>query len=129
MAGRAATLAAIGIALVLTAPAQAADGTWQQAWGKNVNGGGAFGVCTAALSCQAGTTSGLGGELYWPQGVATDADGDLYVADTANQRIQKFADPAAAMPEEPGTAGGRADQPVPVARAPRTRCARCFATS
>jgi tripartite motif-containing protein 71 len=65
-------------------------GTWERAWGKNVNGGGVFGVCTVAMSCLAGTTGGLGGELSVPTGVAADAAGNVYVADQGNQRIQKF---------------------------------------
>ncbi len=66
------------------------SGTWERAWGKNVNGGGVFGVCTVAASCQAGSAGGLGGEMNFPIGVATDSAGSVYVADAANQRIQKF---------------------------------------
>ena len=66
------------------------SGTWERAWGKNVNGGGVFGVCTVAASCQAGTTGGLGGEMFQPKGVAVDAGGKVHVADALNQRIQRF---------------------------------------
>jgi hypothetical protein len=68
----------------------ASFGAWNRAWGKNVNGGGVFGVCTVASSCQAGSTGGLGGEMEFPTGVGTDAAGNVYVADRNNQRIQKF---------------------------------------
>jgi sugar lactone lactonase YvrE len=69
------------------------SGTWDRAWGKGVNGGTAYGVCTAAASCQVGTSGGLGGEMDTPDGVTTDSAGDLYVADYQNNRIQKFVDP------------------------------------
>jgi sugar lactone lactonase YvrE len=66
------------------------SGAWQRAWGKNVNGGGVFGVCTVASSCLAGSTGGLGGEMNFPAGIAIDGDGNVYVADALNHRIQKF---------------------------------------
>jgi tripartite motif-containing protein 71 len=66
------------------------SGTWDRAWGKNVNGGGAFGICTVAGDCLRGTTGGLGGEMNFPSGVATDSSGNVYVADAFNNRIQKF---------------------------------------
>jgi tripartite motif-containing protein 71 len=87
-------LLAIGLILVLAAPAQGASGTWNRAWGKDVLGGGptGFEICTAAVSCKVGeTTTALGGELNTPWGAATDAAGNVYVADGGNNRIQKFS--------------------------------------
>ena len=75
-----------------------ASGAWQRAWGKDVNGGGAFGVCTVASSCLAGTLGTLGGEMNQPRGLATDASGSDYVAEFSNRRIQKFADPVVVPP-------------------------------
>jgi hypothetical protein len=70
------------------------SGNWLRAWGLGVNGGSAFGICTVAASCQAGLTGGgLGGEFAYPQGIGTDAAGDVYLADFGNARIQKFHDP------------------------------------
>jgi hypothetical protein len=66
------------------------SGTFLRAWGKNVNGGGGFGICTVASSCQAGTAGTLGGELYGPTHLANDGAGNVYVADDGNSRIQKF---------------------------------------
>src|SRR3954454_8599045 len=66
------------------------SGTWNRAWGVNVNGGGAFGVCTSAPSCLIGSSGGLGGQMFFPIAVDTDTAGDVYVADYANNRIQKF---------------------------------------
>jgi hypothetical protein len=81
-------------------------GTWERAWGKNVNGGGVFGVCIVAANCLAGTSGGLGGEMGSPRGVATDAAGNVYLADSSNHRIQKFADPVVTPPPPPGTGAG-----------------------
>jgi sugar lactone lactonase YvrE len=83
------------------------SGNFQRAWGKSVNGGGVFGVCTVAASCHQGTTGALGGEFSDPIGVATDAAGELYVADLSQPRIQKFA----ADPVPPPPAGGGSTPP------------------
>ncbi|MDX6607988.1 MAG: hypothetical protein QOD14_2528 [Solirubrobacterales bacterium] len=108
-------LVALGLFGVLTASAGAASGTWDRAWGKGVNGGGAFGICTVASSCHPGDSStALGGELNSPNGTATDAAGNVYVTDYMNNRVQKFnssgsflrawgKDVVAAGPDETGT--------------------------
>jgi NHL repeat-containing protein len=85
------------------------SGNWLRAWGKNVNGGGVFGICTVAASCQAGAQGALGGELSGPRGIATDAAGSVYVADELNKRIQKFADP---IPPPPPSGGGGGSTPA-----------------
>jgi DNA-binding beta-propeller fold protein YncE len=88
-----AALAAALVSLLLAGAAHAANGTWERTWGKDVVSGNAetgFEVCTAAASCKGGLTGGLGGEMNVPFGVATDAAGNVYVADQANNRIQKF---------------------------------------
>ncbi len=84
-------------------------GALLRAWGNDVVAGNpetGFEICTAAASCRAGATGGLGGELNYPWGAATNAAGDLYVADLANNRIQKFSDAAPSMPEDPGGSTG-----------------------
>jgi uncharacterized protein (DUF2147 family) len=83
---------ALATAVAIAAPARAASGTWERAWGKDVvtGGGTGFEVCTVAASCQPGLTGGLGGELNQPTGVAADPAGNVYIADRFNQRIQKF---------------------------------------
>jgi tripartite motif-containing protein 71 len=81
-------LAALVIALVTPVSSDAASGTWDRAWGKGVNGGSVFGVCTVAANCLGGTSGPLGGEMTFPLGVATDATGNVYVVD--GNRVQKF---------------------------------------
>ena len=73
-------------------------GTWERAWGKNVAGGGVFGICASAASYLAGTGGALGGEFVNPNGLDTDAAGKLYVADGFNNRVQRFGDPVASTP-------------------------------
>src|SRR4029077_15835387 len=82
----------VAIALLgIAAPAQGASGTWDRAFGQDVNGGGVFGICTVAATCQAGqNTARLGGDMWNPSGIAVDSGGNLYVADSGYGRIQKF---------------------------------------
>jgi hypothetical protein len=53
-----------------------------------VIGGNAAEVCTAG--CQAGLTGTNAGQVASPVGVALDSSGNVYVAEFANRRIQKF---------------------------------------
>ena len=84
-------LLVVGLMAALAVPAQAADGTWNRAIGFGVNPNSNNGeVCTIAAACAAGANGALGGEFNFPEGVATDSAGNIYVADTNNERIQKF---------------------------------------
>src|SRR4029079_12301900 len=77
------------------------SGAFPRAWGKDVtpigspdNTGTNFEICSPADgdACQAGTYGGgLGGEISTPRGIGTDPAGNVYVADSDNNRIQKFA--------------------------------------
>jgi DNA-binding beta-propeller fold protein YncE len=129
-------------AAILAAPAQAASGTWNRSWGKDVVTGNptGFEICTVAARCQMGDPGGLGGELNGPNGLATDSAGNVYVADHVNFRIQKFdsaghfklawgKNVVAGAPDgyeictaaasckagEPGDLGGEFDEPVGLA--------------
>src|SRR5262249_57315647 len=74
------------------------SGNFLAAWGKGVNGGSAFGICTVAASCRAGSGGSLGGDMSFPESAATDGAGDLYITDPGNGRIQKFSDPVTSGP-------------------------------
>jgi hypothetical protein len=83
----------VGLLLTLAGPALATDGTFARAIGAGVNptgSGGSFDVCTAATICIAGENGTRGGEFNDPEGVATDAAGNIWVAETNGQRIQKL---------------------------------------
>src|SRR4051794_41960172 len=114
---RAAVLALLAcgvLCFAVTASAQAAYGTFDRAWGKDVitsgqpgDTGTGFEVCTVAADCEAGALGSLGGELRSPTGVATDAAGNGYVARTTNNRSQKVETPGT-VPRDWGQGGGSA---------------------
>jgi len=65
------------------------DGSFVRAFGAGVNAGpGDTGICTT--ECQQGEASGVAGALTNPSALALDANGDLYVADTGNNRVAEF---------------------------------------
>src|SRR5207248_2326938 len=65
-------------------------GHWLRAWGKGVNGGSKFGICTVAVHCRRGSGGGLGGAMGFPDGLAVGKAGNVYVSDASNDRIQEF---------------------------------------
>ncbi len=65
------------------------DGSFIAAWGWGISDGtSAFQVCTSG--CQSGISGGGAGQFNYPYGVAVDGNGDVYVSDGSNRRIQKF---------------------------------------
>ncbi len=68
-------------------------GNFLLAWGWDVVSGNAetgFENCTPADTCKAGASGSGDGQFNAPNGVAADTFGNVYVADSTNQRIQKF---------------------------------------
>ena len=66
-------------------------GTFVKAFGWGVsNGESKLQVCIS--SCQAGISGSGNGEMSYPDAVATDSNGDIWVADEANHRIEEFSE-------------------------------------
>ena len=63
------------------------------------DGGTGFEVCTT--SCQDGVYGNAFGQFEGPQGVAVDCRGNVFVADTYNHDVQRFAEPGTALPPCP----------------------------
>jgi DNA-binding beta-propeller fold protein YncE len=68
----------------------APDGTFARAFGKDVNPSGGD-VCTAATGCKEGLDEEAAGAMDDPQGVAFGPEGNLFVADKDNNRIDVFS--------------------------------------
>jgi DNA-binding beta-propeller fold protein YncE len=66
------------------------SGTFLRAFGREVEASGSGGVCTAATGCRAGVKDGSAGALSGPEGLAFGAGGDLYVADSSDERVDVF---------------------------------------
>jgi tripartite motif-containing protein 71 len=49
--------------------------------------------------CQFPNSGGGPGEFFYPRGLVADGAGDLYVADTSNNRIQRFVEVVVPLPE------------------------------
>jgi len=66
---------------------------------------------------QWGSNGGGDGQFSYPYGVAMDAAGNVYVADTDNNRIQKFTSTGTYVTQwgSPGTGKGQFNDPVGVA--------------
>lgn len=70
--------------------AYTAEGVFLRAWGFDVIPGPPTGFEVCTTSCKAGVEGGEAGQLNDPLGVATDAAGDVYVADASNNRIAVY---------------------------------------
>jgi hypothetical protein len=64
-------------------------------------GGAGYELCTT--SCQPGAPGEGMGQLANPAGVATDARGDLYVAENDGNRVQRFGEPTLNPPPPPAS--------------------------
>lgn len=68
----------------------ASDGGFLRAFGKGVHPGGGD-ICIAASGCLEGVASGAAGSLSGPKGIAVGPEGDLFVADSGNNRIAVYS--------------------------------------
>jgi hypothetical protein len=67
------------------------DGHWRRSFGQGVaTGAAAFETCTVAASCRSGYPSGIGGSFDTPSGIAFDSQGNFWVSERGDPRIQKF---------------------------------------
>ena len=82
-------------------------------WGV-ATGAGAFETCTTNSACMAGTSGSGTGELNGPELVATDCRGAVWVADSSNDRVQRFGEPNTPLPPCVSTppAGGGSTSPA-----------------
>ncbi|MDX6584157.1 MAG: large repetitive protein [Solirubrobacterales bacterium] len=74
------------------------NGSFLRLWGKDVvsagpgNTGTGFEICVAGVdTCKIGVQGSLGGELSNPRGIAVDSQGNVYVGNTSNSRIEKYS--------------------------------------
>jgi hypothetical protein len=89
---------AVALALLAPAGASAATGTWESAWGQDVDAAtdfGGFEICVLAADCQRGASGGSApGAVNVPQGLGTDSAGNVYLAGFAGfsdgARITKY---------------------------------------
>ena len=84
-----ALFAALLVSLTLTAAASA-NVAFTKAYGWGVSDGASqFETCTS--TCRTGLAGGGAGQLNYPEGIASDSSGDVYVADYNNNRIDEFS--------------------------------------
>ena len=67
------------------------SGNFILAWGAGVDTCKTPDVCEDATNCQTGAEGVKGGQFNDPTGITVDKDGNVYVADRSNHRIQKFS--------------------------------------
>jgi len=67
-----------------------AQGAFLRAFGEEVNATDHSDVCTAASGCEEGVRSEAAGGMDSPSGLGTDSAGNVYVADSGNNRVDVF---------------------------------------
>ena len=82
-----------------------AAGAFIEAYGWGVSDGASkFETCTT--TCRAGLSTGGAGAFNYPHGVATDSSGDVYIADSADDRIVEFSAGGAPTTTSTSLSGG-----------------------
>ena len=67
-------------------------GEFVRAWGWGVDDGSSeFQVCTTESGCQKGLTGGGAGQFSSPEAITVDKEGNVYVMEAENHRVQKFS--------------------------------------
>jgi hypothetical protein len=69
------------------------DGSFVKAWGFDVipgNGKVGFEACTTATGCKAAASGGGAGQFDEPRGIDVDEAGDIYIAESHNNRVSHF---------------------------------------
>ena len=92
------------------------NGTFLRMWGWGVKTPVyEFQICSS--SCRSGIAGSGNGQFFWPEGVAGDASGNIYVADSYNDRIQKFRSNGTYLTRwgTSGSSNGQFDRPIGVA--------------
>jgi hypothetical protein len=85
----AASLAALALLGFCAAAPASADVSFTRAWGWGVaDGSSQFETCT--IACQGGISGSGAGQLSFPEGVAVDGSGDVFVADSSNNRVDEY---------------------------------------
>ena len=79
------------------------SGSFMRAWGWGVENG-ASGLETCFSTCQTGAGGSGFGQLNAPEGVTLDSSGNVYVGDSANNRIDEYS-PVGVFFQSFGTAG------------------------
>jgi hypothetical protein len=79
------------------------QGSFLRAFGFDVipGGGSGFEICDASTTCQGGTAGPAPGQFTSLIGSAFDCRGALYVADQANNRVQRFGEAGTRLPPCP----------------------------
>ena len=87
LAGLASILAFIPLTALADSPP-----SFLSMWGFGVDtGAAAFETClTSTIPCQPGLPGGGDGQFNFPAAIALDSNGNVYVADSLNHRVQKF---------------------------------------
>lgn len=79
-------------------------------------------VCTAASGnvCQAGLAGSTNGQLKTPQGIAATSGGNIWIADTGNNRLKKFGPSGNLLNtlSSEGSEAGKVKEPTAIALAP-----------
>ena len=98
------------------------NGSFLRAWGWGASDGQAR-LETCTTSCRAGASGGGIGQLQSPSGLALDSQGNVFVADTGNDRVEEYRVTGTFVSQwgSLGTGNGQFKNPAGVAAGPQGR--------